>query len=150
MCTGEQRGEIHGQQSDRRRVGLCSTWNIGSPSPCTVASSFNSKQTARLPYVPPSLRYGGPKHLKTSSNSACPLTWRRKSQFREGRTRTTTCTYCQCSMMSYANHCTSSVVTPVKVEGLISKFVVGAGRTSVDRQFFFVNGRPYNPGKVRF
>ncbi|KAF9222232.1 DNA mismatch repair protein MutL [Gyrodon lividus] len=40
-------------------------------------------------------------------------------------------------------------VTPVKVQGLISKFVVGAGRTSVDRQYFFVNGRPYNPGKVQ-
>ncbi|KAF8129881.1 DNA mismatch repair protein MutL [Boletus edulis] len=42
-----------------------------------------------------------------------------------------------------------SIVTPVKVQGLISKFAVGAGRTSVDRQFFFVNGRPYNPGKVQ-
>ncbi|KAI9566649.1 hypothetical protein HD554DRAFT_1104666 [Boletus coccyginus] len=42
-----------------------------------------------------------------------------------------------------------SVVTPIKVQGLISKFAVGAGRTSVDRQFFFVNGRPYNPGKVQ-
>ncbi|KAF8551157.1 DNA mismatch repair protein MutL [Imleria badia] len=42
-----------------------------------------------------------------------------------------------------------SVVTPVKVQGLISKFAVGAGRTSVDRQFFFVNGRPFNPGKVQ-
>ncbi|KAG9312414.1 hypothetical protein JVU11DRAFT_6795 [Chiua virens] len=42
-----------------------------------------------------------------------------------------------------------SVVTPVKIQGLISKFAVGAGRTSADRQFFFVNGRPYNPGKVQ-
>ncbi|KAG8215650.1 hypothetical protein J3R82DRAFT_7521 [Butyriboletus roseoflavus] len=42
-----------------------------------------------------------------------------------------------------------SLVTPIKVQGLISKFSVGAGRTSVDRQFFFVNGRPYNPGKVQ-
>lgn len=42
------------------------------------------------------------------------------------------------------------MVTPVKVQGLISKFAIGAGRTSVDRQFFFVNGRPYNPGKVSF
>ncbi|KAH0835450.1 hypothetical protein J3R83DRAFT_9084 [Lanmaoa asiatica] len=42
-----------------------------------------------------------------------------------------------------------SVVTPIKVQGLISKFAVGAGRSSVDRQFFFVNGRPYNPGKVQ-
>ncbi|KAF8839227.1 DNA mismatch repair protein MutL [Paxillus ammoniavirescens] len=40
-------------------------------------------------------------------------------------------------------------VTPVKVQGLISKFAVGAGRTSMDRQYFFVNGRPYNPGKVQ-
>ncbi|KAF9244456.1 DNA mismatch repair protein MutL [Melanogaster broomeanus] len=42
-----------------------------------------------------------------------------------------------------------SIVTPVKVQGLISKFAVGAGRTSADRQYFFVNGRPYNPGKVQ-
>lgn len=41
-----------------------------------------------------------------------------------------------------------SMVTNVKVKGLVSKFTVGAGRTTSDRQFFFVNGRPYNPGKV--
>ncbi|KIJ62451.1 hypothetical protein HYDPIDRAFT_94452, partial [Hydnomerulius pinastri MD-312] len=43
----------------------------------------------------------------------------------------------------------STNVTSVKVQGLISKFAVGAGRTTVDRQYFFVNGRPYNPGKVQ-
>ncbi|KIJ19584.1 hypothetical protein PAXINDRAFT_69419, partial [Paxillus involutus ATCC 200175] len=43
----------------------------------------------------------------------------------------------------------NDIVTPVKVQGLISKFAVGAGRTSMDRQYFFVNGRPYNPGKVQ-
>lgn len=41
-----------------------------------------------------------------------------------------------------------SAMTNVKVKGLVSKFTVGAGRTTSDRQFFFVNGRPYNPGKV--
>ena len=43
-----------------------------------------------------------------------------------------------------------ALYTPSKVEGLISKFVVGAGRTSVVRQFFFANGPPYNTGKVCF
>ncbi|KAH7886659.1 DNA mismatch repair protein MutL [Phlebopus sp. FC_14] len=42
-----------------------------------------------------------------------------------------------------------TTVTPVKVHGLISKFAVGAGRSSSDRQYFFVNGRPCNPGKVQ-
>ncbi|KAG6329254.1 hypothetical protein ID866_9834 [Astraeus odoratus] len=32
--------------------------------------------------------------------------------------------------------------------GLISRFTVSAGRTAGDRQYFFVNGRPFNPGKV--
>ncbi|OJA10923.1 hypothetical protein AZE42_03052 [Rhizopogon vesiculosus] len=39
--------------------------------------------------------------------------------------------------------------THVKVRGLISKFAVGAGRTGSDRQYFFINGRPCNPGKVQ-
>ncbi|KAG0703402.1 hypothetical protein DFH29DRAFT_916996 [Suillus ampliporus] len=43
----------------------------------------------------------------------------------------------------------SASVTPVKVHGLISKFAVGAGRTGSDRQYFFVNGRPCNPGKIQ-
>ncbi|KAG1728395.1 uncharacterized protein EDB91DRAFT_1162168 [Suillus paluster] len=43
----------------------------------------------------------------------------------------------------------SASVTPVKVRGLISKFAVGAGRTGSDRQYFFINGRPCNPGKVQ-
>ena len=37
----------------------------------------------------------------------------------------------------------------VIVQGLISKFTVGGGRTGTDRQFFFVNGRPCNPSKVQ-
>ncbi|VDB98135.1 unnamed protein product [Peniophora sp. CBMAI 1063] len=36
----------------------------------------------------------------------------------------------------------------VRVRGLISKFSVGCGRSSADRQFFFVNGRPCDPSKV--
>ncbi|KAG2366119.1 DNA mismatch repair protein MutL [Suillus spraguei] len=43
----------------------------------------------------------------------------------------------------------SASVTSVKVRGLISKFAVGVGRTGSDRQFFFVNGRPCNPGKIQ-
>ncbi|OAX33701.1 DNA mismatch repair protein MutL [Rhizopogon vinicolor AM-OR11-026] len=39
--------------------------------------------------------------------------------------------------------------THVKVRGLISKFAVGAGRTGSDRQYFFINGRPCNPGKIQ-
>ncbi|KAL4066549.1 DNA mismatch repair protein MutL [Scleroderma citrinum] len=42
-----------------------------------------------------------------------------------------------------------SSATNVKVQGLVSKFTVGGGRTASDRQFFFINGRPYNPGKVQ-
>ncbi len=37
----------------------------------------------------------------------------------------------------------------VKVRGLISKFAVGCGRNGTDRQYFFVNGRPCAPAKVR-
>ncbi|KAH9837617.1 DNA mismatch repair protein MutL [Rhodofomes roseus] len=37
----------------------------------------------------------------------------------------------------------------VRVRGQISKFAVGCGRSGTDRQFFFVNGRPYNPSKVQ-
>ena len=36
----------------------------------------------------------------------------------------------------------------VRVRGLISKFSVGCGRGSNDRQFFYVNGRPCDPSKV--
>lgn len=38
---------------------------------------------------------------------------------------------------------------PVQVKGLISKLAVGCGRTSTDRQFFYVNGRPCNLHAVR-
>jgi DNA mismatch repair protein PMS2 len=38
--------------------------------------------------------------------------------------------------------------TPVSVKGLISKPTHGSGRSTADRQFFFVNGRPFNPSKV--
>lgn len=37
----------------------------------------------------------------------------------------------------------------IKVRGLISKFTFGCGRTSTDRQFFYVNGRPCSLSKVR-
>lgn len=37
----------------------------------------------------------------------------------------------------------------VRVVGLISKFTLGCGRTTTDRQFFFINGRPCNPAKVQ-
>jgi len=43
----------------------------------------------------------------------------------------------------------ASGTTHVQVRGLISKFAVNSGRTTTDRQFFFVNGRPYNPSKVQ-
>jgi DNA mismatch repair ATPase MutL len=36
----------------------------------------------------------------------------------------------------------------VKVTGLVSKFRHGCGRASNDRQFFYVNGRPFNANKV--
>lgn len=39
--------------------------------------------------------------------------------------------------------------TTIKVNGLVSKFAVGCGRTNVDRQFFYVNGRPCNMPKVQ-
>lgn len=37
----------------------------------------------------------------------------------------------------------------IRVEGLVSKFASGSGRTGTDRQFFFVNGRPCAPAKVQ-
>ncbi|KAH8835531.1 hypothetical protein DL96DRAFT_1520136 [Flagelloscypha sp. PMI_526] len=37
---------------------------------------------------------------------------------------------------------------PVRVRGIISKFSLGCGRASSDRQFFYVNGRPCNMPKV--
>nr|DBA11359.1 TPA_inf: PMS1 [Sporisorium graminicola] len=36
----------------------------------------------------------------------------------------------------------------VRVVGLISKPVYGSGRTSSDRQFFYINGRPWEAGRV--
>ena len=36
----------------------------------------------------------------------------------------------------------------VIVKGLISKPVYGSGRTSSDRQFFYINGRPWEAGRV--
>ena len=44
------------------------------------------------------------------------------------------------------NFCSSSI--DVRVRGLVSKFVVGGGRSGTDRQFFYVNGRPCAPSKV--
>lgn len=37
----------------------------------------------------------------------------------------------------------------VEVKGLISKFEVGCGRLNMDRQFFYINGRPCNLPKVQ-
>ena len=39
--------------------------------------------------------------------------------------------------------------TTVHVKGLISKPTTGSGRTSSNRQFYYVNGRPFTPSKVR-
>ncbi|KAG8948328.1 hypothetical protein FRC04_009824 [Tulasnella sp. 424] len=39
--------------------------------------------------------------------------------------------------------------TEIRVTGLISKFSPGNGRTSPDRQFFYVNGRPCNLTKIQ-
>nr|WJN24950.1 mismatch repair protein [Farysia itapuensis] len=36
----------------------------------------------------------------------------------------------------------------VRVEGLISKPSYGSGRTSSDRQFYYINGRPWDAGRV--
>lgn len=36
----------------------------------------------------------------------------------------------------------------INVSGLTSKFAVGEGRASTDRQFFYVNGRPCDAPKV--
>ena len=43
-----------------------------------------------------------------------------------------------------------SAVAHVRVKGLVSKFALGTGRTTSDRQYFYVNGRPYNPGKASY
>lgn len=43
---------------------------------------------------------------------------------------------------------TSSESIDIKVQGLVSKFAVGCGRTSTDRQFFYINGRPCSLNKV--
>ncbi|PPR00764.1 hypothetical protein CVT24_000789 [Panaeolus cyanescens] len=37
----------------------------------------------------------------------------------------------------------------VEVQGLLSRFAPGCGRTGTDRQFFFVNGRPCNMPKIQ-
>ncbi len=37
----------------------------------------------------------------------------------------------------------------IRLEGLISKFASGSGRTGTDRQFVFINGRPCAPVKVQ-
>ncbi|GAA5905773.1 hypothetical protein JCM8208_000892 [Rhodotorula glutinis] len=38
--------------------------------------------------------------------------------------------------------------TTIRVKGLISKPSTGHGRTSGNRQFFYINGRPFQPAKV--
>lgn len=40
-------------------------------------------------------------------------------------------------------------VLEARVVGLISKFEFGCGRTGSDRQFFYVNGRPWAGSKAR-
>ncbi|SPO44398.1 related to PMS1 - DNA mismatch repair protein [Moesziomyces antarcticus] len=43
---------------------------------------------------------------------------------------------------------TANDASTVTVVGLISKPVYGSGRTSSDRQFFYINGRPWEAGRV--
>nr|DBA11357.1 TPA_inf: PMS1 [Pseudozyma hubeiensis] len=43
---------------------------------------------------------------------------------------------------------TSEDTSTVNVVGLISKPTYGSGRTSSDRQFFYINGRPWEAGRV--
>lgn len=43
----------------------------------------------------------------------------------------------------------ADAAVPIIVKGLISKFSAGGGRTGTDRQFFYVNGRPCNLGKIQ-
>ncbi|KAJ3558446.1 hypothetical protein NM688_g920 [Phlebia brevispora] len=37
----------------------------------------------------------------------------------------------------------------VQVRGIISRFAINCGRSSADRQFFYINGRPCQPSKVQ-
>ncbi|EGN97537.1 hypothetical protein SERLA73DRAFT_57791 [Serpula lacrymans var. lacrymans S7.3] len=39
--------------------------------------------------------------------------------------------------------------TTICVRGLISKFSPSCGRATTDRQFFFINGRPFSPPKIQ-
>ncbi|KAF6747529.1 hypothetical protein DFP72DRAFT_604810 [Ephemerocybe angulata] len=39
--------------------------------------------------------------------------------------------------------------TEIEVKGLVSNFAIGCGRANMDRQFFYVNGRPCNLPKVQ-
>lgn len=47
------------------------------------------------------------------------------------------------------NSAADATLIHVAVKGLVSKFIVGAGRTGTDRQFFFVNGRPCHLDKIQ-
>lgn len=38
--------------------------------------------------------------------------------------------------------------TTVHVKGLISRPVTGQGRATGSRQFFYINGRPFNPARI--
>ncbi|KAN0062513.1 ATP-binding mismatch repair protein [Thecaphora frezii] len=42
----------------------------------------------------------------------------------------------------------SDVETSVRVVGVISRPTHGSGRTSSDRQFFYINGRPWDAGRI--
>jgi DNA mismatch repair ATPase MutL len=84
------------------------------------------------------------------SISIFPLTSKRKKPFCAVLTRKGA-SFFLFNNQQYSIQLMSSVnATNVKVRGLISKFAVGAGRTGSDRQYFFINGRPCNPGKVIF
>lgn len=39
--------------------------------------------------------------------------------------------------------------TTVRLTGFVSKPQPGQGRSSADRQFFYINGRPFSPSKAR-
>lgn len=52
------------------------------------------------------------------------------------------------SEIRHTNLCLCSLGTTVVVKGLMSRPAHGQGRNSPDRQFYYINGRPFTPSKV--
>src|SRR6266702_2518474 len=109
----------------------------------------SSVQTVPRQFVPPSAHSGAQNSSRILLTYVCRLRLFPRRQFCGAKKAMSLTSMFLSNPPCPLFHVPIISGSQIRVEGLISKFAPGAGRTGTDRQFFFINGRPCAPAKVQ-